>query len=169
MKIHISVLAALLSATSAAHASEPGRETAISSAALGVASSLLQDQARESDDAALQLLISDYEAYLKSVDPFSAAMEGDVSAMSRVPNLTRAFELAQRASLQAFQERLSLIDPGALSEAQAINHGFLVYSLTRSLEGLDYDAGRLAFDSEGGPGTWALYVGGATRLNNVAQ
>ena len=44
-----------------------------------------------------------------------------------------------------------------------------LYSLKRSIEGLDYDAGRLAFDSEGGPGTWALYVGGSTRLNSTAE
>ncbi len=50
-------------------------------------------------DAALNVLIADYETYLKSVDPFSAGGEGDVEAMGRVPDLSRAFELAQRLSL----------------------------------------------------------------------
>ena len=120
-------------------------------------------------DAALNALIADYETYLKAVDPFSASGEGDVEAMGRVPDLSRTFELAQRAPLEGFVRRLDAIDPASLSHAGAINHAFLLYSLKRSIEGLDYDTGRLAFDSEGGPGTWALYVGGGTRLNSVAE
>lgn len=120
-------------------------------------------------DAALNALIVDYEAYLKSVDPFSASGEGDVEAMGRVPDLSRSFELAQRAPLEGFVRRLNAIDPASLSHAGGINHAFLLYTLNRSLEGLDYDTSRLAFDAEGGPGTWALYIGGGTRLNSVAE
>ena len=120
-------------------------------------------------DAALNAVIADYETYLKSVDPISAGGEGDVEAMGRVPDLSREFELAQRAPLEGFVRRLAAIDPASLSHAGGINHAFLLYTLNRSLEGLDYDTSRLAFDSEGGPGTWALYVGGSTRLNSVAE
>ena len=120
-------------------------------------------------DTALNALIVDYEAYLKAVDPLSASGEGDVEAMGRLPDLSRAFELAQRAPLEAFVARLKAIDPASLSHAGGINHAFLLYTLNRSLEGLDYDTSRLAFDSEGGPGTWALYIGGSTRLNSVAE
>lgn len=120
-------------------------------------------------DRALNSVIADYETYLKSIDPMTAASEGDVAAMARLPDVSRAFELAQRAPLQGFIDRLGAIDPASLSHGAAINHAFLVYSLGRSLEGIDYDTSRLAFDSEGGPGTWALYVGGSTRLNSVAE
>lgn len=120
-------------------------------------------------DAALNALIVDYETYLKAVDPLSASGEGDVEAMGRLPDLSRGFELAQRAPLEAFVARLKTIDPASLSHAGGINHAFLLYTLNRSLEGLDYDTSRLAFDSEGGPGTWALYIGGSTRLNSVAE
>jgi len=119
--------------------------------------------------AALDAVITDYETYLKSIDPFSAGGEGDVEAMGRVPDLSREFELAQRAPLEAFVARLQAIDPAGLSHGGGINHAFLLYSLNRGLEGLDYDTSRLAFDSEGGPGTWALYIGGGTRLNSVAE
>ncbi|MEN5361675.1 DUF885 domain-containing protein [Brevundimonas intermedia] len=120
-------------------------------------------------DAALNALVVDYETYLKAVDPLSASGEGDVEAMGRLPDLSRGFELAQRAPLEAFVARLKAIDPASLSHAGGINHAFLLYTLNRSLEGLDYDTSRLAFDSEGGPGTWALYIGGSTRLNSVAE
>ena len=125
--------------------------------------------AAQPGDVRLNGLIADYETYLKAVDPFSASGEGDVEAMGRVPDLSRAFELAQRAPLEGFVRRLEAIDPASLSHAGAINHAFLLYSLKRSIEGLDYDTGRLAFDSEGGPGTLALYIGGGTRLNSVAE
>ena len=104
-------------------------------------------------DAALNAVIADYETYLKSVDPISASGEGDLEAMGRVPDLSREFELAQRAPLEGFVRRLTAIDPASLSHAGGINHAFLLYTLNRSLEGLDYDTSRLAFDSEGGPGT----------------
>ncbi len=120
-------------------------------------------------DAALEQIVADYEAYLKSVDPTSASGEGDLEAMARVPDLSRAFELAQRAPMEGFVRRLQAIDTADLSHANQINHAFLLYVLARGIEGLDYDTGRLAFDSEGGPGTWAIYMGSSTRLNSVAE
>ncbi|MBD3836669.1 DUF885 family protein [Brevundimonas sp.] len=120
-------------------------------------------------DAALEQIVADYEAYLKSVDPTSASGEGDLEAMARVPDLSRAFELAQRAPMEGFVRRLQAIDTADLSHANQINHAFLLYVLARGIEGLDYDTGRLAFDSEGGPGTWAIYLGASTRLNSVAE
>ncbi|MCV0415942.1 MAG: DUF885 family protein [Brevundimonas sp.] len=120
-------------------------------------------------DAALEQIVADYEAYQKSVDPLSASGEGDLEAMARVPDLSRAFELAQRAPMEGFVRRLQAIDTADLSHANQINHAFLLYVLARGIEGLDYDTGRLAFDSEGGPGTWAIYMGSSTRLNSIAE
>ena len=120
-------------------------------------------------DAALEQIVADYEAYLKSVDPLSASGEGDLEAMAHTPDLSRAFELAQRAPMEGFVRRLQAIDTADLSHANQINHAFLLYVLARGIEGLDYDTGRLAFDSEGGPGTWAIYLGASTRLNSIAE
>ena len=120
-------------------------------------------------DAALAQVVADYEAYLKSIDPMSASGEGDVEAMARVPDVSRDFELAQLAPMEGFVRRLQSIDATDLSHANQIDHAFLLYVLARGIEGLDYDTGRLAFDSEGGPGTWAIYMGSSTRLNSVAE
>ena len=140
--------AALSQAASPAEASSPSPSTA---------------------DAALEQIVADYEAYQKSVDPLSASGEGDLEAMARVPDLSRAFELAQRAPMEGFVRRLQALDTADLSHANQINHAFLLYVLARGIEGLDYDTGRLAFDSEGGPGTWAIYMGSSTRLNSIAE
>lgn len=140
--------AALAQAASPAEASRPSPSTA---------------------DAALEQIVADYEVYQKSVDPLSASGEGDLEAMARVPDLSRAFELAQRAPMEGFVRRLQAIDTADLSHANQINHAFLLYVLARGIEGLDYDTGRLAFDSEGGPGTWAIYMGSSTGLNSIAE
>lgn len=140
--------AALAQAASPAEASRPSPSTA---------------------DAALEQIVADYEVYQKSVDPLSASGEGDLEAMARVPDLSRAFELAQRAPMEGFVRRLQAIDTADLPHANQINHAFLLYVLARGIEGLDYDTGRLAFDSEGGPGTWAIYMGSSTRLNSIAE
>jgi uncharacterized protein (DUF885 family) len=158
MKFHYLAVAAVIAATPQAAAFAQSRPATVPAAVSATPA-----------DRALDGVIADYEIYLKSIDPMAAASEGDVEAMGRVPDLSRAFELAQRAPLQAFVDRLQAIDPAGLSQAAGINHAFLLYTLNRSLEGLDYDTSRLAFDSEGGPGTWALYVGGSTRLNSVAE
>lgn len=142
---------------------------AVAAPTVGLAQTIPSATAPSPADAALTQIVADYETYLKSVDPFSASTEGDVEAMARVPDLSRAFELAQRAPQQAFLGRFQAIRPDDLSPPARINHAFLLYSLGRSLEGTEYDVGRLAFDAEGGPGTWALYVGNSTRLNSVAE
>ena len=120
-------------------------------------------------DAALNAVMADVETYLRSIDPISAGFEGDRAALARLPDVSREFELAQRAPTQAFIDRLEVIDPAGLSDDGRTNHAFLLWTLRRQIEGLEYDTGRLAFDSEGGPGNWAGYLGSSTRLATPAD
>lgn len=120
-------------------------------------------------DAALNAIVADVEAYMRSVDPISAGFEGDRAALARLPDVSREFELAQRAPIEALINRLEAINPATLSDDGRTNHAFLLWSLRRQIEGLAFDTGRLAFDSEGGPGAWAGYLGPSTRLATVAD
>ncbi|KQS54433.1 hypothetical protein ASG17_12455 [Brevundimonas sp. Leaf363] len=121
------------------------------------------------EDAALDAVIRDVETYQRALDPISAGFEGDKAALSRLPDASREFELAQRAPTQAFIDRLEAIDAAKLSAEGKINHSFLLWTLRRSIQGLDLDTGRLAFDSEGGPGTWVQYLGTGTRITSMAD
>ena len=55
-------------------------------------------------------IIADYEAYASGVDPLTAGSEGDRSALARLPDNSREGELARRAPLGEFRDRLAALD-----------------------------------------------------------
>lgn len=120
---------------------------------------------KNADDPALAAILADYEAYLRANDPISAGMEGDREALSRLPDVSRAFELAQEPVLKGFADRLAAIDPATLSDDDRLNHAFLGWVLERSRARIPLDTDRIgAFDSEGGPGQALAYVASVTRI-----
>lgn len=126
--------------------------------------------ARNAENPALAAVLADYETYLRAVDPINAGMEGDRAALSRLPDGSRAFEVAQEPVLRGFADRLAAIDPAGLSEDDRLNHSFLTYVLQRSIARIPLDTGRIdAFNSEGGPGQNLAYVASVTRIATVAD
>ena len=125
---------------------------------------------RNAENPALAAVLADYETYLRAVDPINAGMEGDRAALSRLPDGSRAFEVAQEPVLRGFADRLAAIDPAGLSDDDRLNHTFLTYVLQRSLARIPLDTGRIdAFNSEGGPGQNLAYVASVTRIATVAD
>ncbi len=125
---------------------------------------------RDAEDPALASILADYEAYLRRVDPISAGMEGDKAALSRMPDASRAFELAQEPELKAFADRLGALDPASLTAADSLNHAFLAYVIKRARDRIPLDTGRLdAFNSEGGPGQSVSYFANVTRIVTPAD
>lgn len=119
---------------------------------------------------ALASVLADYEAYLRSVDPITAGMEGDRAALSRLPDASRGFEVAQEPVLKGFADRLAAINTASLGEEDRLNHAFLTYLLQRSRARIPLDTGRIdAFNSEGGPGQNLAYVASATRIATSAD
>ena len=125
---------------------------------------------RNADSLDLAVVLSDYETWLRAVDPISAGMEGDRAALSRMPDSSRAFELAQEPVLRGFADRLAAIDPARLTDEEQLNHTFLTYVLQRSLARIPLDTGRIdAFNSEGGPGQGLAYIASVTRIATAAD
>lgn len=124
-------------------------------------------QTRAAQD--LASIISDYEAWAAAQDPWTAAAEGDRDALSRLPDSSRAGELARREPLGRFRDRLAALDATALSSEERLNHALLSRSIAIALESIDLDRGRLAFDSEGGPETSVGYLASSTRLATRAD
>ncbi|HEY0926589.1 DUF885 domain-containing protein [Brevundimonas sp.] len=117
---------------------------------------------------ALASVLADYEAYLRSIDPISAGMEGDRAALGRLPDVSRAFEVAQEPMLKGFADRLAAIDPAALTADDRLNHAFLTYVIRRARDRIPLDTARIdAFSSEGGPGQMAGYLASVTRITNA--
>src|SRR5690606_23847676 len=104
----------------------------------------------QSSAAALDALLVDDEAYLRQNDPIGSAMDGDRAALSRLPDASRAGELARRAPLHALKARLDAIDPASLDESHRLNHAFVGYLIGREPERIELDPSPLAFESEGG-------------------
>ncbi|CAN5250056.1 DUF885 family protein [soil metagenome] len=120
-------------------------------------------------NSALTALLTDYETFLKSNDPISAALDGDASARSKLPDISRAAELATEAPMRALQVRAEAIPEAGLSSEDRLNRDFLIWDLKRSIESIQFDSGRLAFDSEGGIGQTANYLASSTRIATRAD
>lgn len=126
--------------------------------------------ARNAENPALASVLADYEVYLRAVDPISAGREGERAALSRLPDGSRAFELAQEPVLKAFADRMAAIDPARLNDDDRLNHAFLTYVLQRARARIPLDAARIdAFSSEGGPGQGLAYLASVTRIATAAD
>jgi len=117
--------------------------------------------------AAWNRIVADWETFARAEDPISAGQEGDRAALSRLPEVTPEADARRAAAMKAFQARLAAVDPKQLAPEDAFNHAFLSRVIAESLEGVQYDSSRLAFDSEGGAGSWAGYLGRITRIGSV--
>jgi hypothetical protein len=92
--------------------------------------------AAQARSPALASILADYEAYLRALDPITAGQEGDQAAKARLPDPTRAFEVAQTEPLTAFKTRLAAIDASGLSPDDALNHAFLTRIVDRGIEAM---------------------------------
>jgi len=117
----------------------------------------------------LAQIIADYETWAAGEDPWTAGAEGDRSALSRLPDTSRAAELARREPLGRFRDRLAALDTTSLSSDERLNHALLSRSVAIDLESIALDRGRLAFDSEGGPETTVGYLASSTRISTRAD
>ncbi|GAA0869191.1 DUF885 family protein [Brevundimonas basaltis] len=159
MKFVIAIGAAALLAAAAPARAEAAPES--------TARQTTPEPSRDAEHPALAAILADYEAWLKANDPISAGREGDKAALSRLPDVSRAYELAQAPVLQGFTDRLAAIDPGALNDEDRLNHAFLGRVLERALARIPLDTGRIgAFNSEGGPGQSLAYVASVSRITN---
>lgn len=141
----------------------------VAAAAPAVAQAGAERPAPSAEAAELARIIADYEAFDRARDPFTAGFEGDREALSRLPDFSRAAELAQVPALEAFAARLEALDPAGLDAEDRLNHAFLTRVVTRRLRAIELDGGRLAFDSEGGPGAFAGYMASSTRIGTRAD
>lgn len=119
--------------------------------------------------AELAQIIADYEAWERREDPVSAGFEGDAEAQAQLWDASRGAELTRRETLAGFSTRLARIDPAGLNAEDSLNHAFLQRIVDMAIERIDLDVGRMAFDSEGGPGQMLGYLAGSTRITTAAE
>jgi uncharacterized protein (DUF885 family) len=121
------------------------------------------------DDAALNRLVADYEAYALSQDPVTAGREGDRKALGRLPDISPGADVLRRSAFEEFKTRLAAIDAGDLSAEARLNRDFLAWTLDRRLQSLAFDEARWAFNSDSGFDQDLSYLGSVTHLDTEAD
>lgn len=116
--------------------------------------------------SALDALVADYEAYALTQDPIAAGREGDMAALSRLPDVTPAADAARRGAYLGFQKRLSAIPAARLTGEARLNRDFLAWTLDRRLKSLAFDEARMPFNSDSGFDQDLGYIASTTRLAN---
>ncbi|MBC6982547.1 DUF885 family protein [Caulobacter sp. 17J80-11] len=134
-----------------------------------VATPAAAQQQQSAATAQWRQIVADWEAAERAEDPISSGSEGDAAALSKLPDITPAGDARRTAVIKAFQARLKAVPVAQLSAEDAFNHAFLSRIVNERLEGDRFDGSRLAFDSEGGPGTMFGYLARSTPISSKAE
>ncbi|HWA01360.1 MAG TPA: DUF885 family protein [Caulobacterales bacterium] len=102
------------------------------------------------ENQALAAAVAEYERFDRQADPITAGYDGDRAALRRLPDVSRETELAQRATLTALRARVQAIDPGQLSDVEAVNRAILLRLMDNAIAGVDFDQGRMPFGNDDG-------------------
>lgn len=121
------------------------------------------------DDAPLNRLVADYEAYALSQNPIEAGREGDGKALSRLPDVTPGQDALRRRAYEAFLARLNAIVPASLSDEAKLNRSFLAWTLDRRIQSIAFDEARMPFNSDGGFDQELDYLATATVIDSEAD
>ena len=137
-------------------------------APLAIALSLASTPAL-ADDAALNKLVADYEAYSLSQDPLLASSQGDRAALSRLPDPSLAADAARSKRLKELQKQLAAIKPSELSAQAGLNREFLEWTLERQIQRLAFDEARMPFSSDDGFDWTISYLASSTPMRTLAD
>ena len=121
------------------------------------------------DDAALNKLVADYEAYSLAQDPLLASSQGDRAALSRLPDPSLAADVARSKRLKELQKQLAAIKPSELSAEAELNREFLDWTLERQIQRLAFDEARMPFSSDDGFDWTISYLASSTPMRTLAD
>lgn len=117
------------------------------------------------DDAALNTIVAEYDAYALSQDPVAAGREGHRKALGRLADVSAGADVLRRSRFEEFKAQLAGINPAGLSREARLNRDVLAWTLDRRLQGLTFDAARMPFNSDSGFDQDLNYVASTTPLN----
>jgi uncharacterized protein (DUF885 family) len=120
-------------------------------------------------DKAMAQLIEDFEAYDRADDPFTAGEEGDLKALSLLPDVSPAADAARKAALGRFQQRLAGLDAKPMSPESRLDHDLLAREIADRLQWLKFDMARMPFLNDSGFHTRLSEVATVTPIRNGAD
>jgi len=102
----------------------------------------------EASSPALDALVADYQAWSDRENPIGAGSNGDLEALGRLPDVSRAADLRRAKFLEGFQARLKAIPEAGLSESDRLDRAILMRVIDDQLASIRFDQSRFAFSSD---------------------
>jgi uncharacterized protein (DUF885 family) len=124
-------------------------------------------QAAGGGEAALAVLITEYEQLIRKDNPISAGREGDRDALRRLPDVRPATQQAVGKQLQRMSEALARIDASQLPDEAALNHLLLTGVVKMHAEKMPFDLPRIPFENDSGFHTLLDYLARTTSIGAV--
>jgi uncharacterized protein (DUF885 family) len=121
------------------------------------------------DDAAVNRLVADYEAWWLADDPITAGRLGDRQALARLPDVTPAADARRKAALAGFQQRLKAVPDAGLTPEAKLNRDLLAWVVGSQLEALAFDVARMQISSDGGFYDTLGYLARTTPIRDAAD
>ena len=117
----------------------------------------------------LKAVIADYDRFSRELDPVSAGLEGDQTALRRWPDDSEAALAAHKAALKRFQVRLAALKRARLAPEDELNRAYLAWLVDDALEGYGFDQEREPFSTDTGPFDTPDYVARTTAMHTRAD
>lgn len=109
-------------------------------------------------------LITDYQDYLKSSNPYSAGNDGDEEALRKLPDVSPESDQANNEAMAGFQARHALIEPSSLSANDQLNYELFGFALNQHSRRAPFDEARIPFTNDSGFFNELSYVSRQTRF-----
>ncbi len=122
-----------------------------------------------SSEKKLAEIIKNHWLYELSTDPFLAINEGEMSAISKLPNTSLKADQERKYHYQDFLEQLNKINPNSLSKESRLNYELLQYQLKNNVMFLEFDVARIPFLSDAGFHTTLLHSSQNIHLSSIKQ
>ncbi|OAI43481.1 hypothetical protein AYO41_00305 [Verrucomicrobia bacterium SCGC AG-212-E04] len=117
----------------------------------------------------LKELLTDYEAYLKRIDPVAAGQRGDLVALARWPDNSPEAIAENIRLLKAMQAQLVALAGAKLTDEEALNRDLLRERVELDLAGFAFDEERIPFNNGDGFFTVPNYAADGVVLRSEPQ
>ena len=112
-------------------------------------------------------LISDYQDYLKSSNPYTAGNDGDEEALRKLPDVSPESDKAFNEAMDGFKTRHAQIVPSNLSDTDKLNYDLFGFSLNQHSRRAPFDEARIPFTNDSGFFNELSYVSNKEKLWSI--
>jgi uncharacterized protein (DUF885 family) len=120
-------------------------------------------------DAAVDRLVADVEAFILAEDPILAGRQGVREALSKLPDVTPAADARRLRALKGFQARLAAIPAAGLSDPARLNRDYLAWELASRVGNIEQDGAKMPISSDTGFEDTLNYVASTTPMRSAAD